>query len=152
MLTELGELGVAILIGLRRGCCMGPAPKGTVDVEGTEIARRGRPPAQTAPGAAAAAAAAVRAASAPPRAASRAAASTRSVWDCCGLWVCGGVCRLLFFCAPCVPALPVHLVLMFWRVRRIRRSPSGRRACVPGSPFVIYYKVLQNCTVIIVLR
>ena len=53
---------------------MGRAAKGTVDSEGTEMARRDRPPAQTAPGDAAAAAAAVRAAPVSPRAASRAAA------------------------------------------------------------------------------
>ena len=58
---------------------MGRAAKGTVDSEGTEMARRDRPPAQTAPGDAAAAAAAVRAAAPPPRAASRAALSIRSI-------------------------------------------------------------------------
>ena len=58
---------------------MGRAAKGTVDSEGTEMARRDRPPAQSAPGAATAAAAAFRAARAPPRAASRAALSIRSI-------------------------------------------------------------------------
>ena len=53
---------------------MEPTADALVDGEGTELAARDRPPAQTAPGDAAAAAAAARAAAAPPRAASRAAA------------------------------------------------------------------------------
>ena len=113
-----------------------PRAKGAVDVEGTEMARRGRPPAQTAPGAAAAAAAAVRAAPKPPRAASRAALSYGLFSIVVGCGGGGGVLCALVLYAPAVPALQVNLVLMYGRVRRVRHAPSGRCACIPGSPFV----------------
>ena len=79
-----------------------PVPSIVGLVRTIRVARRGRPPAQTAPGAAAAAAAAVRAAPKPPRAASRAALSYGPfsiVVGCGGGW--GGAMCSCFVCSSC---------------------------------------------------
>ena len=125
-MTELGEVGAASLIGLCRREERGPRTRRRTRQRAPSwsppTAPRPRRPRATQPQPQPPSERPQRRL-APPRALPSPYGLVSIVVGCGGV---GGVLCALVLCAPAVPVLPVHLVLMLGRVRRFRSVCPGR--------------------------